>query len=70
MQELPINLKDVPQLISQKDRLSKIIHLDAYLSSASLSHLRIAQNVIAVKVEDIAYTSPSVAENQKESENV
>ena len=28
------------------------------------------QKVIAVKKEDIAYTSPSTAENQNESENV
>ncbi len=39
-------------------------------SSATVSHLRIAQKLIAVNVADMAYTSPSDAENQKESEKV
>ena len=37
---------------------------------SELSHLNIAQNTKAVKKEDIAYTSASTAENQKESVNV
>ena len=39
-------------------------------SSATLSHLRMAQKVMAVKNDDMAYTSPSPAENQNESEKV
>src|SRR5688572_2042476 len=37
---------------------------------SSSSHLRIAQKTTAVKKADMAYTSPSTALNQKESENV
>ena len=43
------------------------IHLFAYGVSACSYHLIIAQNTIAVKSEDIAYTSPSTAENQNVS---
>src|SRR5438093_452680 len=39
-------------------------------SSATVSHLKIAQKTIAVKNEELAYTSPSTAENQNESLNV
>ncbi len=39
-------------------------------SSDIRSHLRMAQNTMAVKNEDMAYTSPSTAENQNESEKV
>jgi hypothetical protein len=45
-------------------------HLLEYFSSAILSHLRIAQNTNAVKNDDVAYTSPSTAENQNVSEKV
>ena len=44
------------------------IHLFAYGSSASSYQRVIAQNTRAVNSEDIAYTSPSTAENQKVSE--
>ena len=47
-----------------------IIHLSEYFSSATSSHLSIAQNTAAVKNDDVAYTSPSTAENQNESEKV
>ena len=47
----------------------RMIHLSAYLSSATFSHLSIAQKTIAVKNAEDAYTSPSTAENQKESVN-
>ena len=43
------------------------IHLLAYGVSACSYHLIIAQNTIAVKSDDIAYTSPSTAENQNVS---
>src|SRR4026207_1148825 len=43
------------------------IHRSALGLSATCSHLRIAQNTMAVKKDDIAYTSPSTAENQNES---
>ena len=39
-------------------------------SELSSSHFSIAQKTTAVNNEAIAYTSPSTAENQKESENV
>ena len=39
-------------------------------SSATVSHLSMAQNTAAVNKDESAYTSPSVALNQKESENV
>ena len=48
---------------------TRIIHLFDSASSVHSSHLRIAQKTTAVKREDVAYTSPSTAENQKESEN-
>ena len=48
----------------------KTNHLFACAFSNSLSHLRIDQKTTAVNKEDIAYTSPSTAENQKESEKV
>ena len=41
-----------------------------FSESATSSHFKIHQNVTAVKKEDIAYTSPSTAENQNESEKV
>ena len=47
-----------------------MIHRVAPGSSASFSHFNIAQNTAAVKRDDKAYTSPSVALNQNESENV
>ncbi len=46
------------------------IHLFWWDASLVLSHLSIAQNTKAVKNEDIAYTSASTAENQKESVKV
>ena len=39
-------------------------------SWATPSHLTMAQNTKAVKRDDMAYTSPSTAENQNESEKV
>ena len=48
----------------------KMIQRSEPFSSATISHLRIAQNTMAVKNDDEAYTSPSTAENQNESENV
>ena len=48
----------------------RIIHLEEPGSSATLSHFKIAQNTAAVNSEDNAYTSPSVALNQNESEKV
>ncbi len=39
-------------------------------SSATFSHLRMAQKTTAVKSDEVEYTSASTAENQKESENV
>ena len=42
----------------------------ASASSSTSSHLNAAQTTIAVKKEDIAYTSASTAENQKLSEKV
>ena len=44
------------------------IHLFAYGVSAWSYHLVIAQTTSAVKSDDIAYTSPSTAENQNVSE--
>ena len=44
------------------------IHLFAYGVSACSYHLVIAQTTKAVKSDDIAYTSPSTAENQNVSE--
>src|ERR1044072_2593419 len=35
---------------------------------SSASQRKMAQNTMAVNIEDIAYTSPSTAENQNESE--
>ena len=49
---------------------TNIIHRFDSASSAHSSHLRIDQKTIAVKREDVAYTSPSTAENQNESEKV
>ena len=46
------------------------IHLLAYGWSACSYHLVIAQKTMAVKSDDIAYTSPSTAENQNVSLNV
>ena len=46
------------------------IHLFAYGVSACSYHLVIAQNTRAVKRDDMAYTSPSTAENQNVSLNV
>ena len=46
----------------------RMIHLSAYFSSATFSHLRIAQKTSAVKNADEAKTIASSAENQKESE--
>ena len=48
----------------------KTNHLFACASPNSFSHLRIDQKTTAVNKEDIAYTSPSTAENQNESEKV
>ena len=48
----------------------KINHLDELALSDSFSHFIMHQKVTAVKKDDIAYTSPSTAENQKESVNV
>src|SRR5688572_32478733 len=42
----------------------------AFASSSITSHFNMAHTTNAVKKEDIAYTSASTAENQKESENV
>ena len=42
----------------------------ASASSSTSSHLNAAQTTMAVKKEDIAYTSASTAENQKLSEKV
>ena len=42
----------------------------AWGSSAPSYHLHMAQKTRAVTREDIAYTSPSTAENQKVSEKV
>ena len=42
----------------------------ASASSSTNSHLNAAQTTIAVKKDDMAYTSASTAENQKLSENV
>ena len=47
----------------------RIIHLSAYFSSATFSHLRMAQKTRAVKNPEDANTIASTAENQKESEN-
>ena len=41
-----------------------------WVSSISSSHLRMAQKMTAVNKDAMAYTSPSTAENQKESEKV
>ena len=49
--------------------MNKIQRFDSALSSTN-SHLNAAQTTIAVKKDDIAYTSASTAENQKVSENV
>ena len=46
----------------------RISHLSACFSSATFSHFNIAQKTTAVKSEDVPYTSPSTAENQKVSE--
>ena len=46
----------------------RTIHLLAYRVPACSYHLVIAQNTSAVNREDMAYTSPSTAENQKVSE--
>ena len=46
------------------------IHLFAYGVSACSYHLIMAQNTRAVISEDMAYTSPSTAENQNVSLNV
>ena len=46
----------------------RTIHLFAYGKSACSYHLVIAQNTMAVNNEDMAYTSPSTAENQNVSE--
>ena len=46
------------------------IHLFAYGVSACSYHLVMAQNTSAVTRDDIAYTSPSTAENQNVSLNV
>ena len=46
------------------------IHLLAYGESACSYHFVMAQKTIAVTSEDIAYTSPSTAENQNVSLNV
>ncbi len=46
-----------------------MIHRLECLSSAIFSHFKIAQKTTAVKKEEVAYTSPSTAENQNESEN-
>ena len=48
----------------------RMIHLSAPGSSALCSHFSIIQNTSAVKKEESAYTSPSTALNQKESEKV
>ena len=48
----------------------KRIHRLASASSSTSSHLNAAQTTMAVKKEDIAYTSASTAENQKLSEKV
>ena len=44
------------------------IHLLECGRSARSYHMVIAQNTIAVISDDMAYTSPSTAENQKVSE--
>ena len=49
--------------------MNKIQRFDSARSSTN-SHLNAAQTTIAVKKEDIAYTSASTAENQKVSEKV
>ncbi len=51
-----------------KYAMNKIQRL-AVASSSTNSHLNAAQTTIAVKKEDIAYTSASTAENQNVSEN-
>ena len=48
----------------------RISHLEDPGSSATVSHFKIAQNTAAVNSDDNAYTSPSVALNQKESEKM
>jgi len=48
----------------------RIIHLSEASSREDSSHFNIAQNTTAVKSEEVAYTSPSTAENQKVSEKV
>ena len=48
----------------------KRIHRLASASSSTNSHLNAAQTTMAVKKDDIAYTSASTAENQKLSEKV
>ena len=48
----------------------RIIHLSECFSLATFSHFSIAQKTIAVNKEEVAYTSPSPAENQKVSENI
>ena len=56
-----------PMLIPMRKAISTI-HLSACGLSARSYHMVIAQNTSAVNSEDIAYTSPSTAENQKVSE--
>ena len=46
------------------------IHLLAAASSSISSHFNTAHITIAVKKDDMAYTSASTAENQNESEKV
>src|SRR5699024_10818168 len=48
----------------------KTIQRSTWGCSACSSHIKAAQNIIAVKKEESAYTSPSTAENQKESVKV
>ena len=49
---------------------SRINHLYECFSSACSSHFRMIQKAMAVMSDDMAYTSPSVVENQNVSLNV
>ena len=51
-------------------KLIRISHLFPRGVSISLSHFNPNQNSIAIKKDDMAYTSPSTALNQKLSEKV
>ena len=51
-------------------KLIRINHLFPLAVCSSLSHFNPNQNNNAIKNDDIAYTSPSTALNQKLSENV